>query len=348
MPAELTIGMIGLGGKGRSHAANLARIPGVRLLALCDVDETMIQQTRKQVGAAVEEAYATNDAERVFGDRNVDAVIICTQHDTHAPLTIAAAGAKKHILCEKPLALTIDECKAMERAVLRNGVQLLMGYNHRHRHLVQIARQRVPRPRFINASFVDLRWPDDYWAVDPIKGGGNVLSQGCHGVDLLNYFAGAEPVRVYATGGVMMHDPAVTPTIDTVFANVTYANGVLAALVLGDFGPAPYSGGAGSVFHLYAGGEVAASVAQDALAVFYSAGKGSPSQREEHTTLELPPSQRADVMGADALVQEFVACARENRPPTIAADVRAGRAASTLVLTAFESIRTGQIQEIEL
>jgi myo-inositol 2-dehydrogenase/D-chiro-inositol 1-dehydrogenase len=348
MPPELSVGLIGLGGKGRSHAVNLAALPGVRIAALCDVESAMIDQARRQLGAAGEASYGTTDAAGIFDDRNVDAVVISTQHDSHAPLTIAAAEAKKHILCEKPLALTLDECLAMERAVRANGVQLVMGFNHRHRALVQLARQRVPQPRFINASFVDLRWPDDFWAVDPIKGGGNVLSQGCHAVDLLNYFAGADPVRVYATGGVMSHDPAVTPTIDTVMATVTYANGVLAVLVLGDFGPAPYSGGAGSIFHLYAGEGVAASVAQDALQVFYSAGRGTPTQREEHSVLELPPAERTDVMGAAALAREFVACARENRPPAIAADVRAGRAATTLVLSAFASITSGQPVEIAL
>ena len=348
MPPELSVALIGLGGKGRSHAVNLASLPGVRVAALCDVEPAMIERAREQLGAAGEGAYGTRDAGRVFGDGNVDAVVISTQHDTHAPLTIAAAQAKKHILCEKPLALTSDECVAMERAVRDAGVQLLMGFNHRHRALVRIARQRVPRPRFINASFVDLRWPDDYWAVDPVKGGGNILSQGCHGVDLLNYFAGADPVRVYATGGVLSHDPQVTPTLDTALATVTYANGVLAALVLGDFGPAPYSNGAGSIFHLYAGSGVAASVAQDAMQVFYSDGKGSPSRREEHSVLELPPDARGDVMGAYALVEEFVACARENRPPSIAADVHAGRAATTLVLSAAESIASGQPVEIAL
>src|SRR5688572_10246732 len=185
MPAEIAIGMIGLGGKGRSHASNLAKLPGVRLVALCDIDESMIEQTRKSLGDGVAGAYGTDDAGQLFADRNVDAVVISTQHDTHAPLTIAAANAKKHILCEKPLALVAEECRAMEAAVRDNGVQLLMGFNHRHRYHAQLIKQRIPQPRFVNGHFVDLRWPDDYWAVDPIKGGGNVLSQGCHAVDLV-------------------------------------------------------------------------------------------------------------------------------------------------------------------
>jgi predicted dehydrogenase len=348
MPSALSVGVVGLGGKGRSHATNLASLPGVRVTALCDVDASTIDLARRQLGEAGAGAYGTTDAAKVFGDRGVDAVVIATQHDSHAPLTLAAAGEGKHILCEKPLALTVEECRAMEDAVRAAGVQLLMGFNHRHRYWVQLARERVPHPRVVVGNFVDLRWPDDYWAVDPVKGGGNVLSQGCHAIDLLNYLAGGDPLRVYSTGGIISHDPAVTPTTDAILANVTYSNGVLTSLVVGDFGPAPYSGGAGSVFHLYAGKGVSASVAQDGLTIFYSEGKGSPSYREEHGPNAFPPDKRPDQMGAFELVKEFVACARENRPPVIAADVRAGRVATTLALTAFESIRTGQPVDVVL
>jgi predicted dehydrogenase len=343
--------MIGLGGKGRAHAANLAKLPGVRLVALCDVSAETVARTREQLSDAAAGAYDTADADRLFGDRTIDAVVISTQHDTHAPLAIGAAQAKKHILCEKPLALTIEECRAIEDAVRTSGMQLLMGYNHRHRFFVQMVKQRIPRPKFVVGNFVDLRWPDDYWAVDPIKGGGNVLSQGCHAADLLTYFAAADPLRVFATGGVLSHNPAVTPTTDTVLANVTYANRVLATIVLGDFGPAPYSNGAGSVFHIYSGmlPGLAASVEHDKLTFFYAEGKWAPNfQREEHGLPQVPADRRFDLMGAFALVEEFVACARENRPPHIAADVRQGRIATTLILTAFESIRTGEPQAIAL
>ena len=95
MPAELAVAMIGLGGKGRSHAANLARLPGVRLVALCDLEEAMIERPRTQLGeraAKAPTARPTPTASSATG--NVDAVVISTQHDTHAPLTIAAAGRR--------------------------------------------------------------------------------------------------------------------------------------------------------------------------------------------------------------------------------------------------------------
>ncbi|MGH2369014.1 MAG: Gfo/Idh/MocA family protein, partial [Chloroflexota bacterium] len=252
MPAELAVGMIGLGGKGRSHAANLAKLPGVRLVALCDLQADLLARTRAQLGDATAGAYDTADAERVFGDRNVDAVVVSTQHDTHAPLTISAANARKHVLCEKPLALTLDECSAMEEAVQANGVQLLMGFQARHRYHVRLIKERIPHPQVVMGAIIDPQWPDGYWAVDPVKGGGNVLSQGVHTFDLVTYFADADPVRVYSVGGVLSHDPAVTPTTDACLATITYANGTIAQTQIGDFGPRPWMGEK-SWYHVFSG-----------------------------------------------------------------------------------------------
>jgi predicted dehydrogenase len=347
MPSEIALGMIGLGGKGRSHTLYLSRLPGVRIAALCDLQEELIARTRTQVGDAVAGAYGTTDAGRIFADRSIDGVVISTTHDSHAPLTIAAAGEKKHILCEKPLALVDAECRAMEAAVKANGVQLLMGFQARHRYHVQLIKQRIPHPRLLIGAIIDPRWPDGSWAVDPIKGGGNVLSQGCHTFDLVTYFAGADPATVYSVGGVLNHDPGVTPTVDTSLATITFANGVLAQTEIGDFGPRPWMGEK-SYYHVYTGGGVGPSASLTGDTLLFSYGDRSGLQFEEHTTLEFPPDQRPDYGGYVELVKEFAACVRENQPPRIAADVRAGRVATALALAAFESIRTGTPQQIIL
>ena len=347
MPAEVAVGMIGLGGKGRSHASNLARLPGVRLVALCDIEEAMIERTRQTLGESVAGAYGTTDAARVIGDRTVDAVVIATQHDTHAPLAIAAAGAKKHILCEKPLALTTEECHQMEAAVKAGGVQFLMGFQARHRYFTRLIKERIPHPQVVMGAIIDPQWPDGYWAVDPIKGGGNVLSQGVHAFDLVSYFAGADPVSAFSVGGILSHDPAVTPTVDASLATITYANGTIAHTQIGDFGPRPWQGEK-SWYHVYSGrgGGPTANLTGDTLLFAYGDRRGQ--QFETHTTLEFPPDRRPDYGGTVELAREFIACARENAPPTIGADVRAGRIATTLALTAFESIRTGQPQTVAL
>jgi predicted dehydrogenase len=346
MPAEIAVAMIGLGGKGRSHTTNLAKLPGVRIVALCDLQEDLISRTQAAV-PATEGAYGTTDADRVFGDRSIDAVVISTTHDTHAPLAVAAAAEKKHILCEKPLALTVVECRAIEDAVAAHGVQLLMGFQARHRYHVRLIKERIPRPQVVMGAIIDPRWPDGYWAVDPVKGGGNVLSQGVHTFDLVTYFAGADPVSLYSVGGHLSHDPAVTPTVDASLATITYANGTIAQTQIGDFGPRPWQGEK-SWYHVFSGRGVGPTASLIGNTLLFAHGDRSGQQFEEHTTQEFPPDRVPDYSGVVELVKEFVACVRENRPPQIAADARAGRVATILALTAFESTRTGQPQRVAL
>src|SRR5207248_7243629 len=100
------------------------------------------------------------------------------------------------------------------------------------------------------------RWPDDSWANDPIRGGGNVLSQGCHAVELLSYLAGAKPIRIYAEGG-NLHHPNIPLLfkegagsmsdhaggfVDAMAATIAYDNGAVASLFVGDVGMTEHNG----------------------------------------------------------------------------------------------------------
>jgi predicted dehydrogenase len=87
---------------------------------------------------------------------------------------------------------------------------------------------------------IDGRWPDDHWANDPLKGGGNILSQGCHAVELLSYLAGAKPIRIFAEGG-NLHHPGLD-IVDTMAATIRYENGAVATLLIGDAGEMPHDG----------------------------------------------------------------------------------------------------------
>jgi predicted dehydrogenase len=181
--------------------------------------------------------------------------------------------------------------------------------------------------------------------VDPVKGGGNILSQGVHTFDLVTYFAGADPIRIYSVGGILSHDPAVTPTVDACLATITYANGSIAQAQIGDFGPRPWMGDK-SWYHVFSGHGVGPTASLIGDTLLFAYGDRGGQQFEEHTTLEFPPDRRPDYSGTLDLAKEFVACARENQPPKIAAGVRAGRVATTLALEAFESIRTGQPRDL--
>jgi myo-inositol 2-dehydrogenase / D-chiro-inositol 1-dehydrogenase len=344
VPTEVSVAVIGLGGKGRSHARNLARLPGVHIAALGDISPPAIERARQELGDASEKAYGTTDPERIFADPNVDAIVIATQHDSHRPLAVAAAQAGKHLLVEKPLALTVEDCQAIVEAVEAQRVQLLMGFQARYRYFTQMIKQRIANPRVIVGEIIDPQWPDSFWAVDPIKGGGNVLSQGVHTFDLVCYLAGSEPTSIYAVGGIFSHDPAVTPTIDTCLATLTFANGVVANVAIGDFGPLPWAGDK-SFYQVFDGRNHSATM-YGTRVLFASTGPDGIFDRnpvvEELSAASPPSHEQPDYAGTTRLVEEFVACARDNRAPTIGAGARDGQRATVLALRAFESMRSGE------
>ncbi|MFC2085912.1 Gfo/Idh/MocA family protein [Bacteroidota bacterium] len=234
MSAPVSVGIIGCGSVGRSHAECLSRIDGAVLRACCDVDRSRAEEFCAQFGCG----YATENPARIFRDDGIDAVYICTYHDTHSTLAVQAADSGKHIMMEKPLALTLAECDAVGNAVEKSGVKVMTGFKMRYYPSVARLREFIPSPVVTVAQMMDSRWPDDFWANDPLKGGGNVLSQGCHTMDLVYYLNQSEPVRIYAEGGNFTHEGL--PIIDNIVATITFANGHIASVAQGDSGATPY------------------------------------------------------------------------------------------------------------
>ena len=136
---------------------------------------------------------ATTDVPALLADPSCNTVVIVTRHDSHAQLVQQALAAGKHVFVEKPLCLTSDELAALEAA--HNGDQLLMvGFNRRFAPLVIELRQQIRNlsgPKsFVytcNAGFI----PSDHWTQDPALGGGRLLGEACHFVDLLRHLAGS-------------------------------------------------------------------------------------------------------------------------------------------------------------
>jgi myo-inositol 2-dehydrogenase/D-chiro-inositol 1-dehydrogenase len=348
--STLNVAIIGCGNLGGRHAKTLARLPDVAVVALVDRDLARATQLRQVI--EVDDARVTDDVQSVLSDPAIHAVVIATHHDSHPDLAIASARARKHVFVEKPLALTNAACREVEATVDAAGVQLLVGFQARHAPFVRRAREWVPRPRVVVGQIVAGRWGDASWAQQPDVGGGNVLSQGVHGFDLLAYAAGAAPVNVFAAGGTLTHDPRATTVIDSVLATIRFANGVVGSAVIGDFGPSPWT--LVSFYEFFDGAGRSATLPRffEELCLGSAGSRVSPLAPEREparyfTVADLPPAERDDPHGYAALIAEFARCARENRPPTVGATVRDGRRATAVALACFESIRTGQPVALE-
>ncbi len=257
----LNIAIIGCGLIGEIHAKCLAEL-GVPPALFADVELARAERL-----ASIYSARATNDPLEAIRDANIDAVYICTYHDTHAPLAIEAAKNGKHIFLEKPMAPTEEDCRAIVEAVHdlspapllrkeRGSIICMTGFKLHYYSLARKAKELIGKPLVLSAHVIDGRWPDEHWANDPIRGGGNVLSQGCHAVELLTYLADAKPIRIFAEGGNLHHTniPLLSRKgagsmsnhaggfVDTMVATIRYENGAVATLLIGDVGEMPHDG----------------------------------------------------------------------------------------------------------
>jgi|DewCreStandDraft_5_1066085.scaffolds.fasta_scaffold00018_270 predicted dehydrogenase len=335
MAAPVRLGVIGCGSMARAHLRNAAAHPAVQLQAYADVREAAAQEFLHTFGGR----YATTDPARLLRDEGIDALLIATHHDSHAALAIAAAQAGKHVLIEKPLAMAVEDCRRVEEAVERAGIVLVVGFKLRFAPLVQEARRLIERPVLTAGQMVDNRWADTHWAQDPVKGGGNVLSQGCHTFDLVCYLHRGTPVEVYAAGGTFTHDPATTSVIDTVAATLRFADGTAAAIIQSDAGlPAFVS----KFFFELFDGRLAVQLT-DRLHRMTVSGPALAQPRELRAE-EVAPGQ--DPEGLAQELGEFVHCVQTGAPPVIGATARDGMRATAIALAIFDSVRTGRPQPL--
>lgn len=182
---------------------------------------------------------ATTDTAALIADPVIDSVVIATRHDSHASLAVQALQAGKHTFVEKPLALTLDEVHAVETACSGAGAApaplLMVGFNRRFApHIVRmkslLASVHEPRSFIVTVNAGAI--PADHWTQDPRTGGGRIVGEGCHFVDLLRFLAGSRITGFDATAagaGPGVRDDRATFTLrfeDGSFGTVHYlANG---------------------------------------------------------------------------------------------------------------------------
>ncbi len=191
--------------------------------------------TRDPAKAEAYGAPAWTDFDRALAESGADAVYVATPVSLHAPQTIAALRAHKHVLCEKPMAMNYAEAGTMERAATESGRSLGIAYYRRNYAKVNRARELLQSgvvgiPVFAEATSHDWYAPQDQeqdWRIDPSRaGGGPLYDIASHRIDLMNYFFG-QPRRV--TGQISTLVQAM-PVEDNATVMIEYASGVRAVV----------------------------------------------------------------------------------------------------------------------
>jgi predicted dehydrogenase len=143
--------------------------------------------------------YCSNNEADILSDDNINLVVISTRHDTHAELVLKAIKAKKHIFLEKPLCLNSDELNLIRKASINYTSNLMIGFNRRFSPLSQKAKSLLDElsgPKSINYTINSGEIPLDHWTQDLNIGGGRIIGECCHFIDLL-YFLVGSPIENY-------------------------------------------------------------------------------------------------------------------------------------------------------
>ncbi len=230
MTRQINVGIIGAGRIGRVHAENLAyRIPEANVVAIADI----FVESAEKCAADFNIPLAFKDHRTIMENDEIEAVVICSSTDTHAQFIQEAAGAGKHIFCEKPIDFDLKKIDRALEAVSQAGVKLQIGFNRRFdpsfkRVHDMVVEGKIGTPHIVHIFSRDPAPPP----VEYIKvSGGIFLDMTIHDFDMARYLIGGEVEEVYATGGVMI-DPHIGEAgdIDTALVTLRYAQGAIGSI----------------------------------------------------------------------------------------------------------------------
>ena len=223
LPGAPGVSVIGAGNYAGAVLIPAFKAAGARLARIASAGGASSVQVGRKFGFE----QATTDTEALLADPRADVVVVATRHDSHAALTLAAQAAGKHVFVEKPLCLTLDELDRIGRAFGANGSpRLMVGFNRRFApHVVRMKQllAGVAGPKAMTMTINAGAIPATHWVQDQLVGGGRLIGEGCHFIDLLRHLAGAAITSSAVT--VMKND-----TRDSMTVTLSFADGSIGAV----------------------------------------------------------------------------------------------------------------------
>jgi predicted dehydrogenase len=331
-PRPVGVAVVGTGGVAALHLSALARDPGARLVGVCDV---VASRARHAAGAPGQGARWTERLDDVLAWPDAEAVIVCTPNDTHADLGGRVVASGRHLLVEKPLAIDLAGADRLIEAAERAGVVLMPGQTQRFTDTGIRVREAVEaglvgRPTYARSSLLaGWIWGGwGSWVLDPARSGGHVVHNGVHGLDLVAWWLGDEPVEVVARG--VLGTSGALRIHDHFSVQVRHRGGAVATVEVSRAGrprsivlrESVVAGSAGVVRQAPAGG--GGTLLNEAGAV----PLGFDAQA-----------------GFDREVGAWLHAIRSGGPPPVSA--HDGRVALAAALAAERSLRTGRPERVE-
>ncbi len=230
---KVKFAVVGVGGLGRSHMIGIQKNSDIaEIEAICDISEEFLKSRGDELG--VERRYT--DYYKMLEDGGFDCVILATPDCIHREHAVAACEAGYHVLCEKPLAQTVEDCNAMIAASEKAGVKFMTGQVCRKAPGFVKAKELVDSGAIGELYYVESEYAHDYqflgkpWRWDPVNLRYSVIGGGCHAIDLLRWIAG-DPEKVMA----LANRKVLTdwPVDDTTIAIMQFPNNVIGKIFCG-------------------------------------------------------------------------------------------------------------------
>lgn len=346
-------GVIGVGAIAlRSHIPAIEAMEDAEVVALFNPSRP---NAEKGAELCRRRPDIVEDYQQILARPDVDAVLISSPNYAHKEQTVAALVAGKHVLCEKPMAITEGDCLAVyeaarsARTVYQIGLE--MRYSNFYQKMSEVVQSgQIGRPWMLFCK--EFRWPlmpgARGWRYDIQRSGNTLLEMNSHHFDLLNWFAGSRATRVMAMGG---NDVNPDGQIDNAWVTVEYANGVRGCL-----GTCKFSPFGNDIIEFTVVGERGKLDSSAANQVIYQWGADKPDKTVYHVAMdpaygemEYEPSIKERwVLWERSMVyrqhRSFIDCIKSGRQPFANAEVALQSA--LLPLAALRSLATGEVVQL--
>jgi predicted dehydrogenase len=340
--SKIRVGIVGCGNIAKTHATALSALSEGELAAACDVDEARARAFAAQFGAP----DAFTDVDAMLKSGTVDAIIVCTPHPLHAPVVVAAAETGVHVLCEKPISDRVSEAERMAEAADRTGIVFSVVFQRRWWPACQRIRQAIDEGKLgrltLGESVSKLWRSEQYFAADPwrgkwaTEGGGALMNQAVHTVDMFQWFMG--PAVEVVGRWAKLRSGDYIDVEDTAVATVVFANGALGTIL------AATTINPGFGFRVTVHGENGATASvwenpegqQGVNDVWTIPGEESLRAEWEQEDRDKPGFPYFHQLQ----LQDFLQAIRDNRPPAVAG--AEGIKSLEIIEAIYHSSRTGE------
>ncbi|MGE0131960.1 MAG: Gfo/Idh/MocA family protein [Blastocatellales bacterium] len=336
MTTEIGFGIVGCGLIGKVQAEAIASIPGARLVAVCARDEKRVAEFAAKFGAT-----GYTDYGQFLNHSDLRIVNICTPSGLHAEQGIAAARTGKHVLVEKPIETTLEKADALIEACDHNGVKLGVIFQSRFLPAVQKIKRAIDEGKLgwlmLGDAYVKWYRAPEYYADSwhgtiALDGGGALINQAIHTVDLLRWMMG--PVETaFAMKGALRY-PQIEGE-DTLVANLRFQNGALGVI------EATTSAKPGFKRRLEISGERGTVILDgDAISCWMIDGESDALGDGEQITDGSANPAAISNEGHRRQIEDMMQAVIEDRAPMI--DGKEGRKSLEVVVALYESAASGQ------